>query len=487
MRLRLLCATAMCLSMALGAAPVLAQEEAVTLRLAVSDFPGQTSAPYVQTFIDEVATRSGGTVTVVPTFQPDLPATNPGFEQGVAKLLVDGQFELALAAARGWDSVGITSLEALQTPFLITDDALAKAVVSSPIVDDMLAEMTGGGVTGLAAWYEGLRHFLAYESCGGPFLRPADLAGRTIRGVPSAVTEQLLAGYGASLVLVNNPDWAARVATCDIDGAETPSGPVQDMSTTSVVTGDVVPYPKFQVLAANASAFEHLSDAQRTAIREAAAAAAQQGTAGEASEADLGTAVCESGGRVVMAGTDGIAAFEAGAKPVIDRLMADAATASAIAAIRELAKETEPAPGMHACEPIVVSEPSQSPRAVGTPASLPPTGTWRVELTDDEMLAAGAKPGNNVGGVITWTFAGDHATYQASYSDGGQEVCEAEMQPTGDLVRFVYVGRCAPEIDSIQWSLEDDGLHLALVDIAGQAELAWNQAYLRAKPWQRVE
>ncbi len=473
--------------MVAGVTPALAQDQPVSLRLAVSDFRGQLSEPYIETFVTEVARRTHGSVTIEPTYQSEMPQTELPFEQGVASLLEAGDFELGLAAARGWDAVGIKSLEALQTPFLITDDATAVAVARSSVADEALAGMASGGVTGLALWYEGLRHLVAYESCGGPFLSPADLEGKTIRGVPSAVTEELMGAYGASLVLVNSPEWAARVASCEIDGAESPAGPVADLSTTSVVTGDVVLYPKYQVLAANTSAFEHLSGTQQAAIREAAVVAAEQGTAAQPSEAELGGAVCDSGGRVVSAGPDGLAAFAAAAAPVIGRLTSDPATAATIATIRDIAKGVDPAPGAAACDPGPAPESSRLPEPTGAPASLPPAGTWRVALTEEDMLAAGAEPSDAVGGVFTWTFEGDRALFHASYSDGGEEGCEAGMQSGAGLVRFVYVAPCAPEVDSIEWSLEADGLHLELVDIEGQPHIAWNRAYLGAKPWQRVE
>ena len=132
--------------LALVAAPaaLLAADPPVTLRFAIADEEGRPSDPYVRAFVQEVALRSGGSVTLDPTWS----AGGDDFEQGVARLLIDGQADLGLAAGRAWSAVGIPALQSLQAPFLIDSDELAEAVATDPLVEPLLAAMGEGGVDG---------------------------------------------------------------------------------------------------------------------------------------------------------------------------------------------------------------------------------------------------------------------------------------------------------------------------------------------------
>jgi len=120
---------------------------------------------------------------------------------------------------------------------------------------------------------------------------------------------------------------------------------------TPTATGNVIFFPKFQVLFANGAAFEKLSEAQQNILRQAATATQKKAIAEHPSEADAATAWCADGGTIVMASQEQIAAFEAAAKPVFDKLEEDPLNAKLIAAINELKANTKPSPGAEACTP----------------------------------------------------------------------------------------------------------------------------------------
>ena len=90
--------------LALVAAPaaLLAVDPPVTLRFAIADEMGRLSDPYVRAFVQEVALRSGGSVTLDPTWD----AGGDDYEQGVVRMLVDGTADVALAAGRPGTSPG---------------------------------------------------------------------------------------------------------------------------------------------------------------------------------------------------------------------------------------------------------------------------------------------------------------------------------------------------------------------------------------------
>ena len=378
------------------------QDEApITLRLAVADDAGAPSEPYVRAFIDAVEHRSGGTITVEPVWG----AGRDAYEQGTARLLVDGGADLAMAAGRAWDAVGITSLMALQAPFLIDTDDLAVAVARSDVATTLLEGMAAGNVTGLAMWPEDLRHPVAFESCMAPIVAPGDLAGRTIRAIESGVTSALLEAMSARHV--NSQDWRLDVETCGIQGAE--SGLAQGYSLPGVptFTGDVSFFPKYQVLAANDAAFERLTARQQDSITNAALDTRDLAIAEHRSDVDAAREWCDAGGRVVLAGAESIAAFEAAARPLFERLATDPLIADAVGAIRSLKAATPPSVGVQACEPRPVA--SQPPAGMSARSAVPTDGTWRIDITREAMIGAGlSEPAvDSVVGLYTWTFGGD--------------------------------------------------------------------------------
>ena len=140
---------------------------------------------------------------------------------------------------------------------------------------------------------------------------------------------------------------------------------------------------------------------------------------------------------------------------------------------------------LSACGSQTVSQPASTP--VETLAAPPPDGSWQVDLTAVELVAAGAPAEGAQGGTYIWTFEQGRARIEVK-SEGAETVaCVADIEPAGDVVRITYepAGLCGGEVDSIRWTLGDDGLHLSLVDT--NAPFAENKAYLEAKAWRRID
>ena len=232
---------------------------------------------------------------------------------GVAGLVERGEADLALNASRAWDLEGVTSLQALQAPFLITDGALATAVATSDIAARALAGMADKGVTGLTLWPEDLRHPFALGA-HAPFLTPDDFQGATILVQPSALSRSIITTLGGTLYV--DGDREADAAAGLLQGAE--SGLLQGHTLPGhpTATGDVTFYPKFQVISANTARFDGPDQrSSRTSCAAAAAETQRLTIAAHTSEADAAAAWCADGGTVVLAGPDGVAAFEAAAQP----------------------------------------------------------------------------------------------------------------------------------------------------------------------------
>ena len=453
-----------------------APAEPITLRMGIPDGDNVLYAPYVLEFIDQAKTLSNGTITIEPTWEAGN-LTSAGYEVGVIKLVKDGRFDLGLAASRSFNSESITSFQALQAPFLIDNDALAKVVATSDASSRMLEDLSSSGLAGLTLWPEDLRHPFSVNPAK-PLLSPEDFAGLTIRVTDKGVSEMLIK------VLGGNPIFEAS----DYQGAE--SGLRQGATLTGLpaATGNVTFFAKYQVLFANGAAFEKLSDAQRTVLQEAAVAAQKKALAERPSDIDAGPAWCADGGSIVLASDEQVAAFQKAAQPVFETLQENSFNAESIAAIRDLKAKTPASPGAQACESELaqqISTPDASTQTWST--GLPPNGVWQVTLTNDDVLKMGvlkSKVPDWSGvytfsfrdGVFHWTWKGTegYAKGQTASADGSYRVVENFVRlASGDVV------------DDIQWRLDDEGLHFHL--LATQNDPFYEiKAMLETSPYQKI-
>lgn len=87
-------------------------------------------------------------------------------------------------------------------------------------------------------------------------------------------------------------------------------------------------------------------------------------------------------------------------------------------------------------------------------------------------------------GVHTFTFQDGKFTWSLEGDSPG--FCEGTYALVGDIVRLTLTGDCSPEVDDIQWRLDDEGqLRLQLVAIQN-GSFAEIKANLEAKPYQRI-
>jgi TRAP-type C4-dicarboxylate transport system substrate-binding protein len=472
--------TVLGLASILPSLPTLAASPAVTLRFAVSDDQGKPSDAYVRAFSDEVSARTGGTVTLDISWG----AGGDAFEQGVAKMLAAGQADIALAAGRAWDDAGVAAFDALQTPFLIDNDALALAVAKSDVATGMLGRMSSANATGLAMWPEDLRHPAAFNNCMGPITAPTDLAGRTVRLTGSAVSFDLIRALGATPIFVNG--YGDQVASCQIQAAESGLRQGASLPYPATFTGDVTFFPKFQVLAASNTAFASLTPEQRQALEDAALAVRDRAIAEHPSEVDAANQWCADGGTVVLASPDQVDAFRTAAQPVADKLSADAATKSDIDAITALKAATPASPGASACAPV---GPSAAPLDLsGFSGALFPEGSYRATVTAEDMQGAGASStfASSNWGTKTFTFSGTTVTFDQG--EHGGPPCTATMTSMGDYVQVSgSAGGCG--IDArYAWRQVGNDIEIAIVRSPGDTDRDYAdfQALIH-RVWTRID
>lgn len=460
----------------------LVQNEPITLRLAVSDAQDTPSDPSVHEFADQVKELSGGAITIQPVWEAGE-QTEAGFEQGVISAVKSGEYDLGLAGSRAFDLEGVSAFQALQTPFLIDNDALAIAVAQSDLAGRMLDGLSAQGLAGLTLWPEDLRHPFSVVP-GESLISPDDFVGTDIRTPPSGISYALVEALGGKPVYF----------TSGYQGAE--SGLRQGFSLLGepTATGNIIFFPKFQVLIANEAVLDKLSDAQRAILREAATTTQKKAIAEHLSEVEAGAAWCADRGTIVMASNEQIAAFEKASQPVIDSIEQDPQNAELIAAIRELKAKTPPSPGAEVCASEVAKQsPTQGADTQTWSAGLPPNGIWQVKLTNDDVIRMGVSESNapDWSGIYTSTFQdGDYSLLwegTEGRAAGQTASCKGTYEVVDNFVRITYTEKddCEGETDDIQWRLDEEGLHFHLVANQNGPFVELRAVY-EAMPYQKV-
>jgi TRAP-type C4-dicarboxylate transport system substrate-binding protein len=231
-----------------------------TLRIATDDEPGRPAADQIEEFARQVKELSGGTLLIEPLWKA-VGEDKDDWDQAVARGVMAGDFDMGLVPARAWDTEGVDSFAALHAPFLVTNNALLAKVIEPGVADEMLSGLDKLGVAGLALFPESTRTLFAF---GNPVLKPADLAGKTIRAPRSDTTYALLTALGAS------PD--------DLAGEVFPDG---------VAAGQVVAADDAAEFCRNGGTVIMATEAEVTAFKDAGAAVYSKLEADPATKARL--------------------------------------------------------------------------------------------------------------------------------------------------------------------------------------------------------
>jgi len=457
----------------------------VTLRLATDDPPDAASSKPVKEFARQVRRLSDGRLRVHVGWEANgSGAQHPrAFDQKTARKVIDGKYQLALVPARAWDVFGVTSLQALQAPFLVNSDALLDKVASDPVADTMLAGLNRVGVVGLVLLPEALRHPFGFAH---PLRSLSDFAGAGVRAPRSELTWEMLRALGAHPLDLVGDEMGPLIDSGKMDGAESDFGHARDLPRSGIVTANVTFFPKANALVANEHAFDRLTDDQRETLRKAAAETLAHVRATRSTEAATARAACGAV-RIVLASDADIRGLVRATRPVVSRLERDDATRRAIqriVALRETVSGARPA--IAPCGPP--SAPTQKAKPDGGRATLPPDGIYRSLIKPAEFLRAGLDAStarNNSGlftltlrgGRVSWTIKGDPAVYTGRYflSKGTVRYVLDKSSPGGS----------GPGgwLFSAHWRKEDGGIRLTNLqgsDPPTFLHVAW------ARLWRRI-
>ena len=402
----------------------------LVLRLGAAYDGRQSDARYVRTFAELVERLSHGRMQVDVHFGVGGDAVADP-EVQTANAVRTGRFDLGWIGARAWDELGVTTFQALQTPFLITNYALLDRVVRSPLAARMLAGLEDRDLVGLALVPGLLRHPVGTRR---PLVSLSDYAGTRVHDIPSRATDRLLRSLGATPVHVSNAAVVRAIEQRQVDGEELSFGTT--IPITAVVTPNVTFFAKALTLFANRHAFERLSEKERVVLRDAARITVTRTSSypvrdALAFESVLVREYCRlrgPNGHVVLASSRDVADLVQATRPLVAELESDPETKALIAGVRRLAEGLPSAPPLSIPSSCLAPKPA-SPLSGPTVSSSALDGTYRWRLTESGARAFGPPaydPGNRttfpeVHGIVLgggrWrTDGGETGTYRMSGS-----------------------------------------------------------------------
>jgi C4-dicarboxylate-binding protein DctP len=346
----------------------------VTLAMGVTDPKGRPTTPTIEFFVNQVAELSKGSIRLDVSWNAGEGTTDP--EQAIARRVKSGALDLGWIGSRAWDTEGVTSLQALQAPFLITDNKLLSAVVSSPMATDMLAGLKAADVEGLGMYPDQFRHPVGFRK---PLVSVQAFKGARIRVLTSNASDALIRSLGAEPVHLNGNAYQQAISDGTLTGVDASLGLAPALHG-SILTGNLIFYPKVDTLFAGQRALGKLDSSQQAALRTAAQRTAAHVLANLPATEDP-EPFCSGGGQIVTAPDREVRALQAASEYVYRQLEADAQTAALISQIRSLKASIAAVPPTKAC--------GKSSSTTST-AQAVPEGTYTAIGTRQDALRLGA-------------------------------------------------------------------------------------------------
>jgi TRAP-type C4-dicarboxylate transport system substrate-binding protein len=355
------------------------QAATVTIRLGAVEGKDAPYADEVEHFANSVETMTDGSLHVDVVWEATGPHTAQS-EKDLADMVSKGDIDLAIVPTRVWDQLDVSTLQALQTPFLVDSLGLVNKIVSSDLAGEMMAGLDKAGVDGLALWPDSMRHPISF---GAPLLTAGDFRGTKLLMALSDMSSRLAAAIGVEPV--NPPDWGAAVAAGEMQGAESAYVWSSALPAFGTFTANITFFPKVNTVAANKLAFEKLTPERQDVLRRAATETLGYVESTNKSDHDLAADYCAANGGVALADDSTLSDLTTLAQPLVAELEHDAFTKRLISEIRTMkAQTTTPDPLPVACARKTHEAPVTTDTGVGTATF--PEGVYRTNSPVDGVV-----------------------------------------------------------------------------------------------------
>lgn len=420
-----------------------AADQPVTLTAVSYNVSGRSGGDQLDELTGLVSSTSGGSITMVAGPEPDSAAADTSAE--AIAMVREGRVDLAVVSARTFDTVGVTSFQALQAPYLVRSDAHADAVLADPLADRMLAGVKPLGLVGLGLTFD----FLAYPGgFGTPVVDVSDYEGQAFQVRPSRANDLLVQALGATSDYRNGPAMEQAVAAGDLRGSWGYFNDAVGTVPGEIFTVNAPAFLRANVIVANAKVFAGLSAAQQQALRDAAVETRDWMAARHTDPAADAAAYCASGlGDIAHATWQEQDAVEAAAASVLRAMERDSFNRTAIARIRELGSTVPVVLPPETCSAVEAATSLPTLAAAGDQGVI--DGVWRLEVEPGPLRAAGWTENDIANNVGTWTWTFDDGAYEyveahgracaGTYTINGKDLLIVTYEPIGCDVVFPLV------------------------------------------------
>jgi tripartite ATP-independent transporter DctP family solute receptor len=184
-----------------------------SLSLATVYAPEHPTAKACQYFAETLKTRSRGRITV--TVYDDA---RMGNQTAILQSLKNGSLDLSILS-QGMMSAIVPEFNALGLPYLFPNAAAAWRVLDDEIGQLLIRKAAAKGLTILSFWDIEVRHL---SNSLRPILKPADMAGLSIRTPPDPLTGEIIMALGGKPREVLYSELYNALKTGTVDGQENP-------------------------------------------------------------------------------------------------------------------------------------------------------------------------------------------------------------------------------------------------------------------------
>ena len=321
--------------------------------------------PQAGYFVDRVKELSEGNVQIEVVYE--VGGYQKDAEQQVVRGVADDTYDLGVVGTQVFDTLGVTSFQALNAPMLLDSYALQAAVLESGITDTMMQPLSEIGVTGVATLAGTLRKPVSVEKA---LVAPADWQGVTFGTYLSEALFEAVRALEArpKVAFGSARDQALRAGS--IGGFESSLllyrlNNLYELA--PYVTTNVTLWPQMLTVLANPEVDGGLTTTQRDWLRQAAEEA--ESRSAELADADAGSLeeACALGARPVQASEADLAALREAFAPVYTKLARDAATKQVLDQVEELKASTPTQPALSVPSACAELDPSHGDAATGPP------------------------------------------------------------------------------------------------------------------------
>lgn len=352
----------------------------VVLRMADVN-AGLALTPEIGYFTQRLSELSHGEMSVKITLRVGGMAMSA--EQEAVKDVAGGSFDIGFAGTSVFDTLGVTSFQALSAPMLIDNYPLENAVIRSSLPGKMMAGLAKLNVTGLAVFGDGMRKPMGVKH---PILSPADWHGITFGTYLSKAQQAAIRALGATPGPGFADDRDQALSRGDLQGFDLNLGVYQssgEENNAPYVAANVNLWPRTLALFANPGRLARLPQSQRQILYQAATDTAVHSTGLVQDETKLVSEVCQEGARFAYASAADLAGIRQRLAPVYTDLEANPQTKAMIEQIMALKRSIPAGPALAvpaACTGGAVSQPAT--------ATVRLNGAYRWTVTRHDALTA---------------------------------------------------------------------------------------------------